>query len=41
MYKMEADKLKEYMGDKEKKQMREDIAVQEAVTFLADNAVEK
>ena len=40
-YQMEADKLKEYMGDKEKKQMREDIAVQEAVTFLADNAVEK
>lgn len=40
-YQMEADKLKEYMGEKEKKQMREDIAVQEAITFLADHAVEK
>lgn len=40
-YQMEADKFKEYMGKKELKQMREDIAVQEAITFLADNAVEK
>lgn len=40
MYNMEADKLKELLGDAEKKQMREDLAVQEAVTFLADNAVE-
>ena len=38
-YKMEADKLKEFMGDAEKKQMKEDIAVQEAVTFLVENAV--
>ena len=41
MYKMEADKLKEYMGDKEKEQMKKDIAVQEAITFLTENAVEK
>ena len=40
-YKMEADKLKEFMGDAEKKQMKEDMAVQEAVTFLVENAVEK
>ena len=40
-YHMEADKLKEVMGDAEKKQMKEDIAVQEAITFLLDNAVEK
>lgn len=40
-YRMEADKLKEYMGEEEKKQMKEDIAVQEAVTFLAEHAVEK
>ena len=40
-YKMEVDKLKEFMGDAEKKQMKEDMAVQEAVTFLAENAVEK
>ena len=40
-YKMEVEKLKEFMGDAEKKQMKEDMAVQEAVTFLAENAVEK
>ena len=38
---MEADKLKELMSDAEKKQMKEDMAVQEAVTFLVENAVEK
>lgn len=40
-YKMEAEKLKEFMGENEKKQMKEDMAVQEAVTFLVENAVEK
>ena len=40
-YKMEVDKLKEFMSDNEKKQMKEDMAVQEAVTFLVENAVEK
>ena len=40
-YNMEADKLKELMGEEEKKQMMEDIAVQDAVTFLVENAVEK
>ena len=40
-YKMEVDKLKEFMGDAEKQQMKDDMAVQEAVTFLAENAVEK
>ena len=39
-YQMEVDKLKEFMGDNEKKQMKEDIAVQEAVTLIADAAVE-
>ena len=34
-YKMEVDKLKEYMGENEKKQMKEDIAIQEAVTLIA------
>ena len=38
MYKMEADKLKELMGDYEKEQMKKDIAVQEAVTLVADDA---
>lgn len=41
IYHMEADKLKEFMGDAEKKQMKGDIAVQEAITFLLENAVEK
>ncbi len=40
-YKMEADKLKELMGENEKKQMKEDMAVQEAITFLVDHAAEK
>ena len=40
-YKMEADKLKEFMGENEKKQMKEAMAVQEAITFLVENAVEK
>ena len=41
MYNMEVEKLKEFMGENEKKQMKEDLAVQEAVTFLVENAVEK
>lgn len=40
-YRMEADKLKDLMGEEELKQMRMDIAVQDAITLLADNAVEK
>ena len=40
-YKMEVEKLKEFMGDAEKEQMKQDMAVQEAVTFLTDNAVDK
>ncbi len=39
-YQMEVDKLKEFMGENEKKEMREDIAVQEAVTLIADAAAE-
>ena len=41
MYKMEVEKLKEYMGEAEKEQMKADMAVQEAVTILVDNAVEE
>ena len=40
-YQMEVDKLREFMGDNEKKQMKEDIAVQDAVTLIADAAVEE
>ena len=38
---MEADKLKQFMGEAEKEQMKKDMAVQEAVAFLVDNAVEE
>jgi len=41
MYKMEVEKLKEYMGEGEKEQMKADMAVQEAVTFLVENSVEE
>ena len=37
-YQMEADKLKEYMSEQDKKQMKEDLAVQEAVDFLVAEA---
>ena len=39
-YQMEVEKLKEFMGENEKKQMKEDIAVQDAVTLITDAAVE-
>lgn len=37
-YKMEVEKLKEYMGEFEKEQMKKDLAVQEAVDFLVAEA---
>lgn len=37
-YKMEVEKLKEYMGEFEKEQMKKDLAVQEAVDFLVKEA---
>ncbi len=40
-YKMEADKIKEFMGDYEKNQIKEDIAVQKAVDLVVDSVVEK
>lgn len=40
MYQMEADKFKDMIGDYEKEQMKKDLAVQEAVTFIAENATE-
>ena len=40
-YGMEVDKLKEYMGENEKEQMKADMAVQEAVTLLVNSAVEQ
>ncbi len=40
-YQMEVEKLKEFMGEAEKKQMKDDMAVQEAVTFIKEAAVTK
>ena len=40
MYKMEADKLKGLFGEAEMTQMKKDMAVQKAVTFLAEEAKE-
>lgn len=39
-YQMEADKLKELVGDKEKEQIKADIAVQKAVDFVVEQAKE-
>ena len=40
MYKMEAEKILEYLGEGEKDQIKKDIAVQKAVDFIVENAVE-
>ena len=39
-YQMEVEKLKEFMGENEKKQIKEDLAVQEAITVLVNESVE-
>lgn len=41
MYQMDVDKLKGLVGDEEKKQIAMDLAVQKAVEFVVDSAVEK
>ncbi len=40
-YKMEADKVKELLGEEGKKQVMEDLAVSKAAEFVAENAVEE
>ena len=40
-YGMEADKLKEYMGDAEKKSMKNDLAITKAVDFIMENVKER
>ena len=40
-YKMELDQIKEFMGDYEKKQIKEDLAIQKAVELIVDSVVEK
>ena len=37
MYNMEADKLKEYMGEDEKENMKQDLAVQKAVELITES----
>lgn len=39
-YKMETDKLKELMGEQERAQMKDDLAIQAAVEMITDAAVE-
>jgi len=39
-YKMEVDKLKELIGEKEKEQLVMDLAVQKAIDFVTEAAVE-
>ena len=40
VYGMEADKLKEYMGEAEKDSMKKDLAITKAVDFIMENTVE-
>ncbi|MBO7354750.1 MAG: trigger factor, partial [Lachnospiraceae bacterium] len=40
-YQMELDKVKELIGENEKKQIAMDLKVEKAVEFIASNAVEK
>lgn len=40
-YKMEADKVKELLGEEGKKQVMEDLAVSKAAEFVAENAIEE
>ena len=40
VYQMEADKVKELMGEREKKNIMQDLAVRKAAEFVADNAKE-
>ena len=41
MYQMEADKVKEMLGEAEEKQIREDLAIQKAAELITSKAVEK
>ena len=40
-YQMELDKVKELIGDEQKKQLAQDLAVQKAAEFVVENTVEK
>lgn len=41
MYKMDLAKIKEFMGENEEKQVKDDLAIQKAVDFIVTSAVEK
>ena len=41
IYQMEAEKVREMLGEKEKKQVMKDLAIQKAVDFVVENAKEK
>ncbi len=41
IYQMEAEKVREMLGDKEKGQVMKDLAIQKAVEFVVENAKEK
>ena len=40
-YKIEIEKVKEFMGEYEEKQIKEDIAIQKAVDVIVNSVVEK
>ena len=39
-YQMDVEKLSSLIGDYEKEQMKKDIAVQKALDFIVENAIE-
>ena len=41
VYQMEVEKVREMLGEKEKKEIMQDLAIQKAVEFVVENAVEK
>ena len=41
VYQMEIDKVKELMGEREKKNIMLDLAVRKAADFVAENAIEE
>ena len=40
VYQMEIDKVRDLMGEREKKNMMQDLAVRKAAEFIAENAKE-
>ena len=40
-YKMEAEQLKNMIGEQDTKQLKRDIVIKKAIDFIVENAVEK